>query len=65
MADLSCELENHAEALESLEQARRIAEKEGFLNQLRRIHCLIGVSKGTLEFESYTYSLQQGGEVRA
>lgn len=60
LADLSCEQENHAEALESLEQARRIAEKEGYYNQLRRIHCLIGVSKGTLEFENYTYNLLQG-----
>jgi hypothetical protein len=46
--------ENHAEALESLEHARRIAEREGHRNELRRINCLIGVSKGTMDFIAFT-----------
>jgi len=37
-----------------LEQARRIAEREGHRNELRRINCLIGVSKGTMEFIAFT-----------
>jgi hypothetical protein len=48
--------EAHRDALDSLEQARRIAEKEGYRNELRRINCLIGVSKGTLEFIQFTES---------
>eukprot|EP00428_Durinskia_dybowskii_P082622 CAMPEP_0170428512 /NCGR_PEP_ID=MMETSP0117_2-20130122/39810_1 /TAXON_ID=400756 /ORGANISM="Durinskia baltica, Strain CSIRO CS-38" /LENGTH=99 /DNA_ID=CAMNT_0010687811 /DNA_START=45 /DNA_END=341 /DNA_ORIENTATION=- len=46
MAGLSTAQENHEEALDSFEQARRIAEREGHHNELRRINCLIGVSKG-------------------
>ena len=42
------------EALESFEEARRIAEREGHHNELRRINCLIGVSKGTMEFIRFT-----------
>lgn len=54
LASLSTAQEHHAEALESLEQARRIAEREGHRNELRRINCLIGVSKGTMEFIAFT-----------
>jgi hypothetical protein len=46
--------ENYLEALSNLEQAKFIAEREGFLNELRRIHCLIGVVKGTMEFSNFT-----------
>jgi len=34
----------------SLDEAKKIAEKNDFFNELRRIHCLIGVSKGTIDF---------------
>lgn len=57
LADLSSAEENFAEAAHKLEQARRIAEKEGLLNELRRIHCLIGVAYGTLEFRSFVTSI--------
>ena len=56
LASLSTAQENHSEALESLEQARKIAEREGHRNELRRINCLIGVSKGTMEFIKFTES---------
>jgi len=46
--------ENYLEALSNLEQAKFIAEREGHLNELRRIHCLIGVVKGTMEFANFT-----------
>ena len=49
--------ENHEESIEHLEEARRIAEKEGRLNELRRIHCLIGVVKGTIEFGNFADNL--------
>jgi len=45
----SCE-ERHYDALDSLDEAKKIAEKNDFFNELRRIHCLIGVSKGTIDF---------------
>lgn len=54
LAGLSSAQENHVEALESYEQARRIAEREGHHNELRRINCLIGVTKGTMEFSKFT-----------
>jgi hypothetical protein len=50
--------ENHLDALEDLEEARRIAEKEGYLNELRRIHCLVGVSRGALQFGEFTQNFQ-------
>lgn len=56
LASLSTAQDNHMEALESYEQARRIAEREGHHNELRRINCLIGVSKGTMEFVNFTLS---------
>ena len=62
MAGLSTAQENHEEALDSFEQARRIAEREGHHNELRRINCLIGVSKGTLEFTKFTEGGHSAGE---
>lgn len=59
MADLCTAQEQYEEAVENLEQARIIAEKENFLSELRSIHCLIGVAKGTVEFQRYTEALAQ------
>lgn len=59
LADLSAAQENYPEALGHLEQARNIAQREGFLNELRRVHCLIGIAKGTMEFTDYTRSLRE------
>eukprot|EP01038_Epipyxis_sp_PR26KG_P015572 gene15572-21027_t len=53
LANLQSRHENYYDALEHLEQAKRIAEIEGKLNELRRIHCLIGVCRGTIEFSSF------------
>lgn len=48
---------NFPVALEHLEQARGIAEREGLWNELRRIHVLIGIAKGTMDFTEYATSL--------
>lgn len=57
LAELCNAQESYAEALQHLEQARTIAQREGSLNELRRIHCLIGVARGTMEFADYAESL--------
>lgn len=57
LADLCNAQENYSNALDNLDEARKIAEKERFLNDLRRIHCLIGIAKGTNQFLDYTRSL--------
>lgn len=48
---------NFNDALENLEQARRVATREGYRNELKRILCLIGISKGSIDFDSYAQSL--------
>eukprot|EP00599_Poterioochromonas_sp_BG-1_P007056 CAMPEP_0173144304 /NCGR_PEP_ID=MMETSP1105-20130129/7150_1 /TAXON_ID=2985 /ORGANISM="Ochromonas sp., Strain BG-1" /LENGTH=190 /DNA_ID=CAMNT_0014057953 /DNA_START=894 /DNA_END=1463 /DNA_ORIENTATION=- len=48
LSDLCTSQENYADALDNLEEARKIAEKEGYYNDLKRIHCLMGIAKGTL-----------------
>jgi hypothetical protein len=53
LATLCSIREHHGDALENLEQARKIAEKERFVNELRRINCLIGVAKGAMNFASF------------
>ncbi len=63
LAELSKAQQDYADAFESLEQARRIAEKENLLNELRSIHCMIGVVQGTLQFRNYTDSLKQEQEM--
>jgi len=44
--------------LDNLEEARKIAEKEGYYNDLKRIHCLMGIAKGTLQFSQYSQAIQ-------
>jgi hypothetical protein len=46
-------------ALESLERARAIAERERLSNELRRIHCLIGISAGEKDFMSFLSTTSQ------
>ena len=47
-----CELEeNYGNALENLEQASKIASKNKYMNELRRINCLIGMARGNLFFD--------------
>lgn len=57
LASLSEAQEAHADALDSLEQCRKIAERENFLNELRRIHCYIGISQGNINFKKYAQNV--------
>jgi len=57
LAQISTMEESFAQALESLEQARRVATKEGYMNELKRILCLIGFAKGSLEFAGHSERL--------
>jgi tetratricopeptide (TPR) repeat protein len=50
----------HADSLENLEQARRIAAREGFSNELRRVHCFIGMYRGAQDFQAYADHLLDG-----
>ena len=49
--------EKYIEALENLEHARKVAAKEGFTNELKRIQCLIGMAKGAMGFAAYADKL--------
>jgi hypothetical protein len=57
LSELCTAQENFADALDNLEEARKIADKESFCNDLKRIHCLMGIAKGTLEFGQYCGTL--------
>lgn len=48
---------NYPVALEHLDQARSIAEREQLWNELRRVHVLMGIVKGTMEFTEYATNL--------
>jgi tetratricopeptide (TPR) repeat protein len=45
--------EDSIAALEYLEHARRVARRENYPSQLRRIHCQIGITKGTSTMQIY------------
>ena len=47
----------HADSLESLDQARRVATREGHMNELRRINCLVGLARAGLEFDGFAERL--------
>lgn len=51
--------ENYHEALTNFDNGRKLAEKEGLLNELRRIHCLIGLNKGEKDFTSHLKSVSE------
>jgi len=53
---------NYEQSLENLEQARKVATRECYHNELKRIFCLIGTSKGMLSFDSYSKSLVENLE---
>jgi len=57
LAKLDAQEGRHAQSLESLDQARRVATREGHMNELRRINCLVGLSKAGLEFEGFVEEL--------
>ena len=44
-------------SVEALDQAKRIAIKYKYFNDLRKIQCLIGISQGSLHFEDYSDSI--------
>ena len=48
---------NGNDQLENLLQGQRICESEGLFNELRRINCLIGITKGSLDFDAYAEDL--------
>jgi tetratricopeptide (TPR) repeat protein len=52
LAQLNHDQGNYAKAIDNLENARKIAVREKFANELRAIHCLIGISKGSVDWES-------------
>ena len=43
---------NYEKSLENLEEARKIASREKYHNELKRIVCLIGISKGSATFDT-------------
>lgn len=57
LAKLHFSEENYEQSLENLEQARKVATREGFHNELKRIFCLIGTSKGMMTFDSHAKGL--------
>ena len=57
LSSLNSSEQRFGDALDSLEQARRVATREGHLNELRRINCLIGVAQAGLSFESHVEGL--------
>lgn len=46
-------------SIDCLEQSKKIALKEHYFNELRRVHCHIGLAKGNLEFEEYAQVISQ------
>ena len=57
LANLATLESNHDLALENLQQASRIALKSKYMNELRRINCLIGEAQGTLMFDNHSSNL--------
>jgi hypothetical protein len=57
LATLCTKQENYSGALEFLDHARKISLKNGFYNELRRILCLMGMTKGNLSFPSFADSI--------
>lgn len=57
LAEVSTAQENHPAALDLLEHARRVAVKNGFNSELKRILCLIGISRGISDFPMHADKL--------
>ncbi len=53
MANISSCQSNYEESIELLEHARRVALKNGYYNELRRILCLSGIARGNATFNSH------------
>ena len=52
------------ECTENLEEARSVAAREGFMSELRRIHCLIGRARGLTEFANYRDVILSDGDLQ-
>lgn len=52
LAQINHQQGKYTKALDNLENAKKIAVKEKFANELRTIHFLIGISKGSLEWQT-------------
>ena len=60
LARLNSKQQSFAAALENLDQARCVAAREGHMNELRRINCLVGVARAGQDFEGYVEGLVRG-----
>ena len=56
LAELST-IEGSSDAIGNLQEARRVASKEGYTSELRRIHCLLGHATGLTDFYDYAQSI--------
>ena len=56
LAELST-FDGSTDVTENLQEARRVAAKEGYTSELRRIHCLLGRAKGLSDFHDYAQSV--------
>ena len=63
LSKLSMKEEKFIEAIEDLEQAKIVASREGFANELKRIMCLIGIAKGEMEFPRVTEDILNANEI--
>jgi hypothetical protein len=54
-----------AAGLEFLEHARRVARAESFPSELRRIHCLVGVARGSASVRSHLSSIASAAAAHA
>lgn len=52
-----CTIEGNPDAIDNLQEARRVATKEGFTSELRRIHCLLGRAHGMNDFYDFAQSI--------
>jgi tetratricopeptide (TPR) repeat protein len=55
LADLSA-MEDNADVIDNLQQARRVAAKEGYTSELRKVHCLLGRAHGLVDFFDFALS---------
>lgn len=58
LAELSA-LEGNADVLDSLQEARRVAAKEGYTSELRKVHCLLGRAHGLLHFGDFAQGISE------
>ncbi len=57
LAKLCTREESFDDALENLDQASRLAQQNQYMNELRRINCLIGVAQGQKSFLGFSEAL--------